>query len=104
MIIETFSQNLNHTPLSTIEDAKALLNQYTLDEQKKIIAAMYIGRDYLQKDKFDEGHIPSSSEIDHIDQTEYADILYEKGAENFNKYLDSFVGCVKNSNIDMNNF
>lgn len=104
MIIETFSQNLNHTPLSTIEDAKALLNQYTLDEQKKIIAAMYIGRDYLQKDKFDEGHIPSSSEIDHIDQTEYADILYEKGAENFNKYLDSFVKCAKTSNIDMNNF
>lgn len=104
MDIKKVIQDLESGTISTKATAEAFLNSYTPQEQKQIIAAMYIGRDYFHENQFKEGHLPSSSEVDHIPQTDYAEILRSKGKENVAKYLGIFDKCAENSKFDMKNF
>ena len=73
MDIKKVIQDLESGTISTKATAEAFLDSYTPQEQKQIIAAMYIGRDYFHENQFKEGHLPSSSEVDHIPQTDYAE-------------------------------
>ena len=61
-------------------------------------------RERIHENQFKEGHLPSSSEVDHIPQTDYAEILQSKGKENVAKYLGIFDKCAENSKFDMKNF
>lgn len=104
MDIKKVIQDLESGPISTKATAEAFLDSYTSQEQKQIIAAMYIGRDYLHEKQFKEDHLPSSSVVDHISQSDYAEILRSKGKENVVKYLSIFSKCAENSKFDMKNF
>ena len=51
MDIKKVIQDLESGTISTKATAEAFLDSYTPQEQKQIIAAMYIGRDYFHENQ-----------------------------------------------------
>ena len=67
----------------------------------QIIASIYIGRDHINATKWNEDKMLSTAYIDHIHQTNYAQIIYEKNTALVN-YLDSSEICATNEGFDLN--
>lgn len=104
MSIHQIIDNLLQYPPQSEAAASAFLAKLTPEEQMRLIAAIYIGRDHLhcteiRPDMLANGGLKRAS-IDHIAQSEYAQILFEKSSS-LNTYLKTLVRCAEASGFDL---
>lgn len=94
---------LKATLPSSRDDAQKFLNTLSNSVQQQLVAAIYLGREHLHSSKLrnDENIEISRAYTDHIQQDEYADILWEKG-DNLIIYLNKLEACAKASGFDLN--
>lgn len=94
-------KDLMGNSIASKEEAQAFLDKFDLATQQQIIAAVYIGREHLHDTKLREMDV-SVGYTDHINQREYANIVYEK-AHVIPTYLSKLLECAENSGFDLRN-
>jgi len=82
------------------EEAKRFLSTLSTEVQEQLIAGIYIGRDHIHLDKFNEGAEISRKATDHIAKDEYARILHEKSSS-LPLYLGSLKKCAAAADFDL---
>lgn len=82
------------------QQAESILAKYSEDVQRQLINAMYVGRSNIHNKKLEEPGENYAGGADHIEQNEFARILYEKNS-NLKTYLQKVVECSKSSNFDL---
>ncbi|OXS01214.1 hypothetical protein [Shewanella algae] len=100
-IYKAISYLKNSAPLSKPQ-ALAFINSLSPKVQTQVIAAIYIGRDHLYADKWNQDIMLSTDYIDHIPQQNFAQIVHEKNSALIT-YLQSIERCAKNEGFDLNN-
>ncbi len=105
MHIETLIADAQiHIPFTTETDAQNFLNKYSSDDQLALISALYIGREHIHMDTLGSQCVGvNRTDSNHIAEKEFAQILYEKGA-NVNAYYKAFLRCNHNSKTDLSLF
>ena len=90
------------TPTS-VEDARKFLATLPVRTQQQLIAAIYLGREHIhcREIRTDTEIEMSCAYISHIDQDDYANIIWEKGV-NVISYLDKIEECARTSGFDLN--
>ncbi len=88
---------------STQKDAQNFLSTLSPSVQQQLIAAVYLGREHLHSTKLrnDPDIEISRAYTNHIQQDEYANILWEKG-NNLINYLNKLEVCANASGFDLN--
>lgn len=99
-IYHAISSLKSSAPLSQVQ-AKAFVDSLSPKVQQQIIAAIYIGRDHIHSEKWNEDVMLSTESINHIPQEDYARIVYEKNDALIN-YLNSIERCARNEGFDLN--
>lgn len=82
------------------EEAKRFLSGLPAEVQEQLIAGIYIGRDHIHLNKFNEGAEISRKATDHIAKDEYALILHEKSSS-LPLYLGSLKKCATATDFDL---
>lgn len=85
------------------EAAQKFLGTLSPSVQRQLIAAIYLGREHIHSSRLreDEAIEMNCSFIDHIEQDEYANILWEKG-NSVAVYLNKLEECASASGFDLN--
>lgn len=99
-IYQAISSLKNSAPLSQPQ-AQMFINSLSPKVQAQVIAAIYIGRDHLHANKWNEDIMLSTKFTDHIPQQNYAQIVYEKNSALIT-YLESIERCAQNEGFDLN--
>jgi phosphotransacetylase len=82
------------------EQAQKFLDSLSQETQKKLIAAIYIGREHIHSTVMREDMDIDSSYTDHIPKEDYARIVYER-VGSLDLYFRKLEECAKNSNFDI---
>lgn len=91
--------------LSQPSQIKNFLSQYSIEDQKGLIACVYIGREHLgcteiRKVDSTSAFTLNKSFINHIESNDYENILFDKFPASKN-YLAKLIDCAQNSNFDL---
>lgn len=89
-----------HAPL-TLPQATSFMSGFSPKLQQQIIAAIYIGRNHIHSDKWNEDIMLSVDYIDDIPYSDFAQIVCDKNTALVN-YLVSLERCAKNEGFDLN--
>jgi len=101
MPIYTAMNTLKGSAPLTQPQAQSFIDSLDAKQQMQIIAAIYIGRDHLHSDNWNEDKMLSTDYIDHIPQSNYAQIVFEKNTALIN-YLNSIERCAANEGFNLN--
>ncbi|MFI8145045.1 hypothetical protein [Acinetobacter sp. ABJ_C5_2] len=99
----TLSTAITHflsTSINSSNDVKIFLSQYSALVQQQFVSALYIGRDHLHHNSLRQDIEISSQNYDHIRDSEYTRLIFEKGA-NVATYLQKFRECATASNFNI---
>ncbi|MCU7696999.1 hypothetical protein OD757_07165 [Acinetobacter sp. AYS6] len=88
------------TSINSINDVKYFLNRYPTTVQQQLVSALYHGRDHLHKSSLSDNSVISTKNIDHIENSKYSNLIFEKGA-NVATYLQKFRECAAASNFNI---
>ncbi len=101
MSIYTIISNLRSTPPQSEAAADAFLRPLSPEVRRRLIAAVYLGRDHLHCNEMRADRDWTQAAIDDIPPEDYARILYEKSGS-LDTYLGTLVACACASNFDLN--
>ena len=101
MPIYTAMNTLKNSAPLTQPQAESFIESLDAKQQMQIITAIYIGRDHIHSDHWNEEKMLSTDYIDHIPKSNYAQIVFEKNTALIN-YLNSIERCAANEGFDLN--
>ncbi|WP_436868898.1 hypothetical protein [Acinetobacter courvalinii] len=88
------------TSINSVNDVKKWLNRYPATVQQQFVSALYHGRDHIHKSSLIDSSVISTRNIDHIENSKYSNLIFEKGA-NVAAYLQKFRECAAASNFNI---